>query len=337
MRLIATTVIRESKKRVTGFVYDLDWESGEIRHRLPVPEPRYPEADDNPRGGVRGGRGVAVTSGGVVVANYDTLYRYDDDWNVVDELSHPLFVDIHEIDWDGERLWVTATGIDAVLAVTLDGRVDVAWDPYASSLVESAGIGRRTGAVDGSVDYRLREAPLLDRCHINSAIRRNGTMVVNCGLVRRPKNEGARLVDRIASKLTEQQGRRRKRPGRSLVARIDGGSAVDVLVDVPPHLVPWHNGQLLDEGHVVVNDSTTKTMRVFALADGREVSSLAVPGRWLRGLVSLDGWRCLVGSAPAAIALVNLEQRLVERRVDLSQERREAVHGLALDRRGEGS
>src|SRR5207302_154420 len=102
MRVIATTVVRESirGKQKTGYIYDVDWDTRSVRRRVPVPEPRYPESDDNPRGGVRGGRGVAVIPAGIVVANYDTLHTYDDDWNSLDAFSHPLFVGLHEIDWD---------------------------------------------------------------------------------------------------------------------------------------------------------------------------------------------------------------------------------------------
>jgi hypothetical protein len=71
MRVLATTVVRESLrgKRRTGFIYDVDWDSRRVERRLPVPEPQFPESDENPRGGVRGGRGVAVTPAGIVVAN----------------------------------------------------------------------------------------------------------------------------------------------------------------------------------------------------------------------------------------------------------------------------
>src|SRR3712207_4273420 len=98
MRVIATTVVRESLrgKQKTGFIYDVDWDDRKVLRRFSVPDPRFRKTDDNPRGGMRGGRGVAVTRHGIVVAIYDTLYRYDDDWQVVDAFSHPLFVGIHE-------------------------------------------------------------------------------------------------------------------------------------------------------------------------------------------------------------------------------------------------
>lgn len=158
MRLVATTVVRESirGKQRTGYIYDVDWDRETIARRLPVPEPSFPESDDNPRGGVRGGRGVAVTRHGIVVANYDTLYLYDDDWNVVSSFSHPLFVGLHEVDWDGQHLWAAATGLDLVVKVDLAGSAEAAWDPHGSPALARFGIGTRTDAVDGSVDYRVR-------------------------------------------------------------------------------------------------------------------------------------------------------------------------------------
>ena len=86
MRVIATTVVRESirGKQKTGYIYDIDWTAGRVVNKLPVPDPLFPESDDNPRGGVRGGRGVTVTKDGIVVANYDTFYRYSDGWDVLD-------------------------------------------------------------------------------------------------------------------------------------------------------------------------------------------------------------------------------------------------------------
>ncbi len=119
MRVVATTVVRESLrgKQETGWIYDVDLDTGTVVHKVPVPDPQFPNSDDNPRGGVRGGRGVAATDKGIVVANYDTLTTFDDEWNVLDSLTHPLFVGLHEIDWDGANLWLAATGLDALLRV----------------------------------------------------------------------------------------------------------------------------------------------------------------------------------------------------------------------------
>jgi len=336
MRVLATTVVRESirGKQRTGYIYDIDWDAQRVVRRLPVPDPQFPETEDNPRGGVRGGRGVAVTRHGIVVANYDTLIVYDDDWNVLDTIGHPLFVGTHEIDWDGEHIWTAATAIDAVLRVSLeDGTVATAWDPHDPAIASRFRISVRPHPVDGSVDYRKREAPLLDQCHLNGVTRRDGVTVVNCGLIRPAKSRIAKLRNRFASRsrsaLRMPPRDTRRHAGSSAVLRLNGSVAPDVLVQLDGNDFPTHNGQLFDDDRVVVNDSTANTFRVFSLG-GEELVSHAIPGRWLRGLEPVDHRRVLLGSAPASVSLLDLEENRIAARLQLSEDPNEAVHGLTL-------
>jgi hypothetical protein len=337
VRLAATTVVRESLKgkQRTGYIYDVDWDSHAVEHKLPVPEPSHPESDDNPRGGVRGGRGVAVTRHGIVVANYDTLYRYDDDWRVLDSFSHPLFVDTHEIDWDGEHLLTTSTAIDAVLKVALDGSAEVAWDPHEREIASLLGLRRRTRPLDGSVDYRLRGAPRADHCHINCVTRHDCHLIVNCGMVLRQRGSTAKLLDRARSlrlRATRPAGEatRRASTASSLVLCVDGRGSADVLVRLADVDLPNHNGQLLDAHRVVVSDSTRNTLRLFDARHGGVLQAIEVPGTWLRGLEPLDDRRLFVGVAPAAITLIDLEHGSIAGRMQLSEDPNEAIHGLTI-------
>lgn len=328
MRLIATTVVRESAKgrQTTGWIYDVDWDSGTFV-RMAVPDPTFLDSDDNPRGGVRGGRGVAVTNHGIVVANYDTLHLYDDAWNEVAALSHPLMVGMHEVDWDGEHLWLTATAIDAVLRLTLDGHAEVAWDPHVGEAARLLGLRSRRAPLDASVDYRQREAPRLDRCHINEVRVRDGGLVVNCGLVKPEPSPAARGAAKLRGVLPGG-GAEAEQAAASFVIAVDPDGSPRVLSELGGHDLPTHNGRLLDEERVVVNDSTQNTLRVLRVEDGEELCSVRVGGRWLRGLETLDGRHAVVGTAPAALVLVDLESGAIEREVTLSDDPNEAVHGL---------
>jgi hypothetical protein len=334
MRLIATTVVRESirGKQRTGYIYDIDWDAQRVRRRLPVPEPRHPESDDNPRGGVRGGRGVAVTREGIVLANHDTLFRYDDSWKVLDEISHPLTVGLHEIDWDGTNLWAAATRIDAVLKVGLDGSVEAAWDPHTSPLAGRYGLRPRPDPLDGTVDYRVGEARPLDECHLNGVACMDDVLIVNCGLVRRPKPRLAKLANRTARKLgLDRRARELSRNvSRSLVVALTGSGPPEILIEFVKHNdFPTHNGQRLDAARIAVNDSTHNTLRIFG-ADGAQLRAVQIPGKWLRGLEPLDDHRAFVGTAPAAVVLVDVEEGRIERALPLSENPYEAVHGLTL-------
>ena len=75
----------------------------------------------------------------------------------------------------------------------------------------------------------------------------------------------------MRGKLGMQQAK--KKPGSSIVVRLDGSEDPQVLVEMAGHDVPTHNGQLIDDERIAVNDSTGNTLRVFSVADGRELQS----------------------------------------------------------------
>ena len=336
MRLVATTVVRESirGKQTTGYIYDVDWDARTVVRRLPVPEPKFPKSDDNPRGGVRGGRGVAVTPSGMVVANYDTLHVYDDGWNVLDSFTHPLFVGIHEIDWDGSHIWAAATALDTVLKIGLDRSVEAAWDPHTAPGFERFGLRRRQHPLDGRVDYRIRQAPLLNECHVNGVTRRGDTTIVNCGLVRKRKPLLERTAQRVRGRLGIEKRQQNRHSAQSLVVKLEPQSNPRILVELNKHDFPTHNGQLLSDDRLAINDSTHNTLRVYELDEegAREALAVSIPGTWLRGLEPIEPTRVFVGTAPASLMLVDVELGTIEAEIPLSENPNEAVHGLAAIR-----
>ena len=112
--------------------------------------------------------------------------------------------------------------------------------------------------------------------------------------------------------------------------RLNGKVEPEILVSMKGHDFPTHNGQLLDDRRVVVNDSTHNTVRVFRIDDRVEERTIRVPGSWLRGLEPLAGNKLLVGSAPATVILVDLDSGDLDDRIQLSDDPNEAVHGLAV-------
>jgi hypothetical protein len=207
----------------------------------------------------------------------------------------------------------------------------VAWDPHTPEFADRYGLRHRPDPVDGSVDYRVREAPVIDQCHINGVARHDGGVVVNCGLVRRAKPLPVRLAERVRAKLGVSSTKKRRNFGTSMVVRLDGnGAAPAVLLELKEHDFPTHNGQLIGNGRLAVNDSTHNTLRVFRTADNEELLALSVNGTWLRGLEPVGDDHVLVGSAPARLTLVRLEGGAVEQTLQLSDDPNEAVHGLVL-------
>ncbi|NIQ79126.1 MAG: hypothetical protein GTN93_13780 [Anaerolineae bacterium] len=111
-----------------------------------------------------------------------------------------------------------------------------------------------------------------------------------------------------------------------------------------------HNAQILDEGHLIVNDTEKQALKVFARSTGELVNHIScaemgIEGKaWLRGLKPLGNRRVLVGAGawssvvgepdwrrtipPAQIMEVDLEAREVSRRVVVSDKGLTSIHGL---------
>ena len=94
--LISTIVRNAHHTERSAAICLLDLPTASVR-RLAVPEAAHRNSDLNPRGGMRGARGVAVAGDEIFVANYGSILRYDREWNLKSIISHPHCADIHDI------------------------------------------------------------------------------------------------------------------------------------------------------------------------------------------------------------------------------------------------
>jgi hypothetical protein len=120
-RLLVTSIRRHTPHtEPSGFVYLIDAEKGRVLQRSTMLEPAYRAADTNPRGGMRGGRGISVRPDQIAIANASVIYRYDPQWNLLGIISHPSAAAIHDIHFHEERLWLTAARNDLVMQFDLE-------------------------------------------------------------------------------------------------------------------------------------------------------------------------------------------------------------------------
>lgn len=340
MKLAATTVIRHSVigQEATGQLLVIDWDRGEIDQAMPVPLPKYPSSNANPRGGIRGGRGIKFWEGHCYVANYDTVFVYDRDWIQVAEISHPLATDIHEIDIDAQGLWLSCSRYDLILQLSLNGDLLAHWHiSSAPGLMRKLGIN--VPALDLNHDYRKNLPSGLDRTHLNCVqCQSDGSLIVHLGLVH-PESVLHRVLRRLLPPPgfeAHQMGRLQRRlyewaqGSASYVVRLHGPDLgqIDILARFPA-LRPNHNGQALDDGRVVVA-SERKELVVNEAGTGRTLCRVPLPAKWVRGLVQIGPERLLVGIAPCAVLEVDLAEGRVLRQVSISDHPHEALHGLAV-------
>jgi hypothetical protein len=331
--VIATTVVRHAAlSGPTGQVFEIDWSTRDIVHRMPVPSPQSAVSDFNPRGGMRGGRGVRVWDDRVYVANFDTVSVYDRRWRQVARLSDPWAVDIHEIDVGPGGIWLSCSILDLVLRLDHDGRRLDQWH-----LSDSPQLARRLGLkskpIDSATDFR-REAPAVGRdgVHLNSVQAVDDEhLVLNFGRVL-PQRLVPRVLDRLML-----LSRRSDNPSaltrllcgrRDCIVRLDlrQRQRPEVLFDVPTFR-PSHNGGLLPDGTGVLCHERGELLR-WRLR--RRPDRIPLPGVWWRGLAALSPRTLLIGTQPCGLLEVDVEEGRVTGSLTLPAEASESIHGLTV-------
>ena len=186
-RVVVTSVIRHAQhSQKAGFLSVIDLSTGRLVRRLSVPESTRRESDMNPRGGLRGARGLDTSGDRLLLANAERVLMFDHAWNAAGEVTHPWMGGIHDVLADKNSFWVCCTSADLLVNFSFDGRVLGDWEwRTEDSLVECFdlhGISR----VNRSLDYRLPEVPseaMSNLAHVNSLSRHPKGLVVSLGRI----------------------------------------------------------------------------------------------------------------------------------------------------------
>lgn len=192
--LLITTIRRHTPPTVpSGYIYHIDAKESQVLQRCTMIEPAFRALDTNPRGGMRGGRGISVRPDQIAIANASVVYRYDPEWNLLGIISHPSAAAIHDIFFHGDSLWLTAARNDLVMQFDLQGnllRHDYmrSPSPAVKALDWKPPVLLKPDAVtSGAIEFRdprTHEEETYDRAHVNSLCTLpDGGMLVSMGLV----------------------------------------------------------------------------------------------------------------------------------------------------------
>lgn len=123
MQIYFSVIYRTAPVAEAGEIVSLDWNNKTVLNKAKI-WPYNPDLEDpNPRGNTRGGRGITNRDGQIIVASYHSLHIYDYNLNFQRKISHPLFVNLHEIkSTEDGCIWAAATGIDAALKLNIDAQ-----------------------------------------------------------------------------------------------------------------------------------------------------------------------------------------------------------------------
>jgi hypothetical protein len=124
VRIVVTSIIREAGlDEGSGRVRVIDWDRREVLANWSLPDGDYRKVDPNPRGGLRGARGVSAIGNRLVVANTERLFIFDEHWQMISSFSSPLMGSLHEILAEQDGIWCCCTYADLMVKWTWDGLV----------------------------------------------------------------------------------------------------------------------------------------------------------------------------------------------------------------------
>ncbi len=356
MTLVAvTSQVRFAGESVySGFFRVVDLDSGETLVEEPVPESPWRSVDPNPRGGLRGAKGISVCGDRMIVANSDTVFVLDPQWRIAGSFSHPFMGSIHDVLAEEDAVWVTCTNGDLLLKVDWAGNELDRWSWRTNDGLLRAFGFRSLPPFDPRVDYRdptTLQGGVHNVVHLNAVERTADGLLLGFGRVLGPAEVRRRRIRAVPGRIAARLGVTRPLPVKpvpvpttflpgsssALVLLRDQGAplssaAAEVLLHVRQVVVPNHNAAA-DGDRLVYADSNGSRVVAVDRDGGGEVAAVDVPGEpaFARGLARLGDDLYLVGSQrPLAIHAVDLAQGRVAESYGLGGGETETVYAVAL-------
>ena len=302
IKLIASSVVRGAQQGQShGGVYIIDFKTQEVNQTI---DWNTSGIDWQGRGWDRGLRGIAFDGEQVFIAASDELFAYTPDFQLIESWRNPYLKHCHEITVFERSLFLTSTGFDCVLGFDLDQHC-FNWGIN----IQRRGVKFKPVGFDPLADH----GPLmLNKMHINNVFcNRHGIYI--SGL----------------------------RTGGMLHFN---GSVINMAVELPQGT---HNAQPFRDG-VLFNDSEDNVLRYTGRGEGEEDRAMAMPKynpdklthktddqklarpSFARGLCPISSSVVAGGTSPSTVSLYDLAQNKMLVSVQLSNDVRNAIHGLEV-------
>jgi hypothetical protein len=362
-RLIFSTSRRHTNfPEPTGYIYLLDVEKDTLLQQSQIIEPAFRELDPNPRGGMRGMRGISICVDQIAIANAAVVYRYDRRWNLLGITSHPSMMGIHDVLLQSDTLWATSTRNDLLFQFDLAGNLRNYYymhDPSPATRAlkwKPERLLKPEMITSGQIEFRdplTHEERTYDKAHLNSiCILPDGEILISLGLVVGSKFSTLlwvknRLVKAglwshllTLNRRIRQMLHMKKNPhsdlvvkpaqARSAVVELHPDGAHRLALALEAATVPSHSLLPHPDGLSVIYLNTTAGEVVhFNPQDGKIYSSTRVTDGFLRGAAWLPDGRLVLGSRNFLLTFDLDSRRLISTR-QISDDKNESLYDIQV-------
>jgi hypothetical protein len=330
--LVSTSRRHTRVDEPSGHLIAYDLEKQKIERFCEIIEPPYREENPNPRGGLRGLKGISIQNNRIAIANASTIFFYDEKWNPLSYFWHPSCAGIHDIAFQDDKIWVTGSRNDLLMCFDLDGNpleffdtrtfaplLNISkWQP--KPFLTNAQI--KNGEIDFR-DPRTHDEVFCDSSHVNSiTIMQNGDLLVSCGLLKNPnhlrllsfkywlvrKGVWQKVVE--LNKVMRQQIFKMKMKNRhsgdlvvqpargySAILRITKDREVQSRLIFDNATAPAHSVRALSDGTAIYLKTTSGEIIHFEPESGEVFSTTVIGESFLRGARELSDGSLLLGDS----------------------------------------
>lgn len=326
--LISTTNRHVPVDQPTGYLFVYDFDKKKVIRQCSIVEPPYLKENPNPRGGLRGLKGISIRDDHIALVNSSTVFLYDSKWRPIRYFFHPSCSSIHELVLSEKEIWVTSASNDLLFCFDYMGKLlnyyDVRkFDPLINQCNwKSESIISEEQVLSGAIDFRdprTHDMVETDHAHVNSVMQLpNGDLFVSCGLL---KNSGFSLLLSIKywllkrgvwqhllkinlfmrktlfKKKNESGGEMIFQPakGCSAVILINKTGLVKKCLSVNGTTVPSHSARFLQDGTAIYLNSSKGEIIHFNPDNGEIHFSMCIGDKFLRGARELPDGTLLLG------------------------------------------
>ena len=326
--LISTSGRHTPVDQPSGHLFVFDLEKNEVIRRCEMIEPPYREENPNPRGGLRGLKGISIQGNRVAIANASTIFIYDELWKPVACFYHPSCASIHDIMLDNDKIWISSARNDLLCSLDFDGKMLQSYDARTFSQILNNPKWKpkpfltsdqiKSGAIDFR-DPRTHDEIFCDTAHVNGlSTLPNGDLLLSCGLLKKQthlrllyfKNW---LIRRKLWPVIEETNRffrkrifkiKNRHSGELVVQPAHGYSAIFLIqkngdiklsLDLDQATAPSHSIRVLRDGTAVYLKTTNGEVIHYWPENGEILSTSQVGENFLRGARELPDGTLVLG------------------------------------------